>query len=133
MMKLVFKIIGGLLALLVFLFVVQGVASESGEVVVVQTLGAHGEAEETRLWVVDLDGQQYLRSGSPMAAWYQRMQANPSVQIQRGDLSFTATSVPKPELRTQINQLMNEKYGWADDLIGVMFGRDDAIPILLQR
>ena len=133
MMKLVFKLVGGLVALLVLLFVVQGVASESGEVVVVQTQSEQGEVEETRLWVVDLDDQQYLRSGSPMAAWYQRMQANPSVHIQRGDLSFSATTVSKPEMRAQINQLMNEKYGWADDFIGVMFGRDDAIPILLQR
>jgi hypothetical protein len=27
---------------------------------------------------------------------------------------------------------MRDKYGWADQLIGLLFGRDDAIPIRLN-
>ncbi|MEM7078024.1 MAG: hypothetical protein AAF513_05280 [Pseudomonadota bacterium] len=132
-MRLVLKVLGGLVALLLLVVILQFVASESGEVVVLTSTDAGGTPQETRLWVVDLDGQWYLRTGSEASGWYRRLVANPQVTVGRGDGVFAATAVPEPAKRDTINGLMNAKYGWADDFIDLMFGREDAIPILLDR
>lgn len=131
-MKLVLKIVGIIFGILLGLFILQAVASESGEVVVVHTTDTNGEVAQTRLWVVDHEGAMWLRSGTPMAGWYQRMQANPNVLVVRAEQEFALTAVPIVAMRDTINQKLNDKYGWADDVIEVFFGRDDAIAIRLD-
>lgn len=121
-----------LLSLFVGVMILQGVASESGEVVVLSTQGAGDEPEETRLWVVDLDGFQYLRAGQPGSAWLKRLQATPRVGVERGDVRMAYNAIPEPERRAQINDMMAAKYGWADAFIGKLFGRDGAIPVRLE-
>ena len=128
-MKLALKIVGGLFLVLVLVVVVEIIASESGEVVVVTTLDDAGTPAETRLWVVDHAGSAYLRSGSPQSGWFQRMQTNPAITVVRGDLTMTATVEPDVSLRDTVNGLMREKYGWADAYISMLFGREDATPI----
>lgn len=120
-----------LLTLFAGVLILQGVASESGEVVVLSTQGSGDEPEETRLWVVDLDGFQYLRAGQPESAWLKRLQATPRVGVERGDDRMAYDAVPEPERRDEINALMATKYGWADAFIGALFGRDDATPVRL--
>lgn len=131
-MKVVLKVVGGLVAAFVLLMVVQLIASESGEVVVVESMDDQGQPQETRLWVVDHDGHAWLRSGSPEAGWYQRMMANPKVKVTRGEQAFNAVVDAQPEQRKIVNDLMLEKYAWADQLIALLFGRDDAIPLRLN-
>ncbi len=128
-MKLVLKILGGVVLLLALVIVVQFIASESGEVVVVTTTDADGTPAETRLWVVDHAGSAYLRSGSPQSGWFQRMQANPTISVVRGDTTMRATIETDVSLRGTVNDLMREKYGWADAYISMLFGREDATPI----
>ena len=130
-MKIVFRLLIGLVLALAALMTLQIIASESGEVVLVSSRDADGAMQETRLWVVEYEGASYLRSGSPMAGWYQRMQANPDVEVTRDERTFLAQARPDVSLREPINALMREKYGWADQFIALMFGRDDAIPIRL--
>ncbi len=132
-MKLVLKILGGIVAVLVALFVVQMIASESGEVVVVTTQNAQGDPQETRLWIVEHEGSSWLRAGVESSAWYQRLAANPKITVKRGGTAFTATAVPEPAAVADINRLMNEKYGWADDFIGMLFGRDGSVAIRLEQ
>jgi len=125
-----------LIWLIVFLFaglmLVQMVASESGEVVVLATRGGGEEAEETRLWIVDHEGSQYLRSGQAQAGWFTRLKANPRVGLERSGQRNAFDAVPEPAKQAVINDLMRAKYGWADEFIGMMFGRDDATPIRLD-
>jgi hypothetical protein len=40
---------------------------------------------------------------------------------------------PTPEARDTINDLMNQKYGWADSLICFLMPRDKKVPVRLQR
>lgn len=131
-MKLVLKLLGALVVLLLLIVVLQVIASESGEVVVVTTQDAEGGQQETRLWVVDADGVAWLRSGSSQAGWFQRMQQNPTVEVVRNEGRFTATVHPDETQRDAVNALMNDKYGWADSYIALLFGRDDAIPLRLD-
>ncbi len=72
-----------IIALFAMVIVLQIMASESGEVVVITTRDAAGDARDTRLWVLDHQGSAWLRSGSPHSGWYQRTLANPQVGVQR--------------------------------------------------
>jgi hypothetical protein len=38
---------------------------------------------------------------------------------------------PKPEARDTINDLMNQKYGWADSLVCLLMPRDKKVPVRL--
>jgi len=124
--------LGGLLALAVVIFVSQIVASETGEVVVLTTTGTDGEPVETRLWVVDLEGSQYLRA-SEGSGWYGRLMADAAVELRRGENSSPYAAVPAPEVRGAVNDLMREKYGWRDVYIDwLVGGRDNAFPIRMD-
>ena len=131
-MKVVLKILGAVIGVFILLIVIQAVASESGEVVVVQTQDAAGEVSQTRLWVVEHDGSIWLRSGSPEAGWYKRIQGNNNIVVTRGESTAKYAVTAVPGMQTTINTLMNEKYGWADDVIDTMFGVADAVALRLD-
>jgi hypothetical protein len=129
-MKIVLYLVGALLAVVILVFVSQMVASETGEVVVLTSDGADGPAE-TRLWVVDLDGVQYLRA-SPESGWYQRLVAEPDALLERAGSSAAYRAEARLDLADEINGLMHEKYGWRDAYIEVLIGgREDAVPVAL--
>ncbi len=121
--------------LLVALLLVGGVyqyAAESREVVVLTTYGEEGSPQETRLWIVDLEAYQYLRAGFDGAGWYQRLIADPEVEVVRNGDGAIYTAVPDPSKTAQVNDLMADKYGWADAYIGMLFGRGGAIAVRLE-
>ena len=129
-MKIVLYLIGALLAFVILIFVSQIVASETGEVVVLTSQSPDGP-EETRLWVVDLDGVQYLRA-SPDSGWYQRLVAEPDALLERNGETRNYHSEARLDLAEDINALMREKYGWRDAYIDLLLGgRDDAVPVAL--
>ncbi len=122
-------IVGVLAALALLVIGIQMIASETGEVVVLTTLEPEGEPVETRLWVVDHQGDQYLRA-KPRSGWYRRLLAGPAVRLRRGGHEVAYHAVPAPELRDVVNRLMREKYRWRDRYISLLVGtRDDAVPI----
>jgi hypothetical protein len=131
-MKLVLKIVGALLALVLLLFLGQSVASESGEVVVVHSLDTDGAPKETRVWVVDDQGAQWLRTGSAQSKWMARLRAHPEIQVTRKGDTRSYLAVPVPDARAAINRLMAEKYGWADGFIGLLISRDQAQVVRLD-
>ena len=109
----------------------QMVASESGEIVVLRTVDASGGVHETRLWVVDHDGSQWLRAGNAGVGWYTRLAAHPEVEVTRGADSRAYRAVPAPEARDAINDQMNQKYGWADSYIRFWFAPEKKIAVRL--
>jgi hypothetical protein len=123
--------LGVLAALGVALATIEYVASESGEVVVLHTRDAQGVSHETRLWVVDHDGAQWLRAGNASVGWYARLAANPEVEIERRHDTLAYRAQPEPELRDTINERMQEKYGWADSYVCFFFPREHKIPVRL--
>ncbi len=132
-LKVALKIAGAFGALIVVIFLLQIVASELGEVVILTTDDATGEPAETRLWVVDLEGSAWLRSGSPQSGWFLRIKANPLIRVERGGQPYRYRAVFVPERRAEINALMREKYGWSDAYISLLFGRDEAVPVRLDQ
>lgn len=131
-MKIVVRLAIAVLSLGVLWGLLQVLAGESGEVVVLTTTDDTGAAQETRLWVVDHDGSTWLRSGTGGgSAWYQRLVKQPNIEVKRNAATTNYLAKPEPEQRDEINRLINEKYGWADTYIGWWITRADAIPIRL--
>lgn len=129
-MKIVIYLIAALLALAIVVFGSQMLASETGEVVVLTSQGPDGSGD-TRLWVVDLEGVQYLRA-SPDSGWYQRLLAEPDARLERNGETHPYRTETRLMLAADINALMREKYGWRDAYIDLLLGgRDDAVPVAL--
>ncbi|HEY5681244.1 MAG TPA: hypothetical protein VIS55_14340 [Pseudomonadales bacterium] len=129
-MKFVGYLIGSVVILVVLIFVSQLVASESAEVVVLTSQGPDG-GQDTRLWVVDRDGLQYLRA-SPDSGWYQRLAAEPQVLLVRNGNSAAYRAEIRMALAEDVNRLMREKYGWRDAYIEFLIGdRMAAVPVAL--
>jgi F420H(2)-dependent quinone reductase len=128
------RILGAVVALLVLAMGLSFVASESGEVVVLKTKSANAAQpdHETRVWVVDDGGKQWLRAGDPHSTWLLAIQRDPLVEVVRGEKSAAYTAVPDVAARDRMNALFAEKYGWADRYVAMLFGRDDATPIRLD-
>ena len=107
------------------------VASELGEVVVLQSRKPDGDTKRTRLWVVDIDGSQYLRA-SPDSDWYLFLQNAPEASLTRADATQTYRAEPQMAQAQELNRLMREKYGWRDAYSEFLFGgREDAVPVAL--
>lgn len=132
MKKIVIWILTGVVGLIGALFLLQMAASERVEVVELHTLDDKTETVTTRLWVVDHEGLQYLRAGGGESGWTGRALANGEIKMTRNNETRSYRVDPRPMLKDKINNLMNEKYTWGDDLIGAMVGsRESALPIAL--
>lgn len=132
-MRWVIRIGLGLLLVLAAVAGLERYAAESGEVVVLYAHDPGGEVVETRLWVVDFEGAQYLRTGADGSGWYRRLEADPQIELVRGGRRASYRAVADPALSQQINALMERKYGWRDAFIGAMVGgRSGSIPIRLD-
>ncbi len=119
--------IGIVLASLVGLVVLAAgalrLSMELGEVVVLRAQDDAGAAQETRLWVVDVDGAAYLRTGNPQTAWLLRVRAQPEVEVTRGaaTASFRAVPLDDPALRDRVNAAVAEKYGISEAALRATF------------
>ena len=111
----------------------QALASESGEVVSLTTHDHQGRTRVTRLWVVEYEGAEWLRAGSPGSTWFERLKENPKIELKRKSHTLFYHAVPVPSMRSTINQLMREKYGWRDRYVSFFYSRDDAMPIRLEK
>ena len=132
MWKPVLWVIGLVLGLALAAFALQFIASESGEVVVLETRDGDAIAR-TRLWVVEDDGRLWLRSGGDGSRWYQRLVAEPSVALEREGVTRKYFAHPEPDRVHRINDLMAAKYGWRDTVIGWFVGdRSADVPVRLE-
>lgn len=134
-MRIVLGIVGALLLVVVVLLGGVMAASElGGEVVVLRTQDAGGEPVETRLWVVDHEGAQWLRAGMPDSGWLTRLEAQPMVEVVRAGRTgrYRAVPVREPAVRDRIHALMAEKYGLGDRLVSLMRDGSASVPVRLD-
>ena len=131
-MRLIAKLLGSVFALLLFVVLLQGVASETGEVVVLTSVDqAISAPTTTRLWVVDHDVAIWLR-GDAASGWTQRVLAQSTpVVLERNGVRYEFVVTSEPERLALVNQLMREKYGWRDQLISMMAPREDSVALRL--
>jgi hypothetical protein len=110
------------------------IASESGEVVVLQTFDPVGTGYETRLWVIEDGDRLWLRAGDPESRWLQRLRVKPEVELERGGetRSYRAVPVDDPDVRTWLNASLAEKYGWADRFVSILGDHSVCVPTRLD-
>lgn len=119
---------------LVAVLVLGAIAIDEGEVVALTTFDPDGKSHLTQLWIVDLDGQSYLRAAAPDNAWLERLRAQPEAVLARGeeDRAVVATPVSSAELRARVNGAMAEKYGASDRLYSAFFDRSQSVPVRID-
>ncbi len=122
-MKITLVIVSIILGLVLVLGVIQTVASERIEVVQLHTTDEQGKAHTTRLWIVDDDGQQYLR-GDVGGGWVTRLLAHPSFELTRSEQTKQYAYKFRPDKVERINALMREKYTWGDAFFDMMGARE---------
>ena len=107
---------------------------DEGEVVELTTYDANAHEHETELWIVDVDGRRYVRADLPGADWLERLRARPEVLLRRDGVEerVTARPVDDPAVREAIARAMAEKYGFVDDLVGILRDEDAVVPVILE-
>lgn len=127
------RIAGAILGLLVLVAVATYVAGEQTEVAVLHTVDDAGAPHATKMWVVDRDGVAWVRVARPERLWFQRLEAQPRVEITRGDTTQAMLATPdrSPAARAAIDAAFRAKYGLVDWWYGVLL-RSDPIPVRLD-
>ena len=107
-------------------------ASElGGEVVGLRSFDAEGRGYDTRLWIVDHENRGYLR-GSPDSGWYARIEAAPQVELDRAGQTQSFQAIPSESMSERVNQLMAQKYGVANQMLGLAADVDENTAIRLE-
>ena len=85
------------------------------------------------LWAVEDAGSVWLRAARPDRTWLGWLRKHPSVELEfDGDSErYTAEIFDTPEARDRVDDLMREKYQWADWLREQILG-DDTVPVRLE-
>lgn len=98
------------------------VALEGREVVKLRTRDASGTERETRAWVADADGAEWVEAANAERPFLQQIQGGSGVDLWRDGAwrSCAATLEPPPAGHARIRRLLAEKYGWADRWIGLL-------------
>lgn len=116
-----------LLAIVVSFFVLLALgtylAGERTEVAVLTTHEADGAPHDTKMWIVDYEGQAYVRIGRPGRGWGERLKADPKVELTRagsGPSRRAAVIVTEPGTVDAVARAFSDKYGWVDWWYGVV-------------
>lgn len=123
----------GLVLAIAFGGSIYGASELGGEVVTLRTREGAKEVE-TRLWVVDDGGFQYLRAGNPGSGWLQRIELDPNVVVERNGVATRYRGVPvidDPAQPARIHERMREKYGFADRIVSVLGDRSLSVAVRL--
>ena len=133
-MRIVLVSIGAIVLAAVVFFGVVILASESGEVVTLRTVDGQGESHATRLWLIEHEGAEFVRTGHPDKLWFVRLRANPSVELEReGAISKrTAVVVHDAETTRGVNDVYEGKYGDANWIVALSGDAADRVVVRLD-
>lgn len=122
------------------LLVLGSLVLDEGEVVTLLTEKG-GRQYSTQLWVVEVDGRQYVRANRPNALWLARLATNPAVELRRDSAPhpeaveiYWASLVDDPAVKARVDAEIARKYHFADRTWGRFAKRSDSLVIeLLPR
>lgn len=106
--------------------------AESETVQVVST-NEDGSTRETKVWLVALEGQGYIRTGS--TRWGGNVERDPRIvlRVAGEELPLQVEFVTDDEARERVVGAFREKYGLSDRLLSPFRGRNPKIMRLVQR
>ena len=131
-----------LLALLVLLAPVSGASgekafdwdrySEEGTVTVLTT-NEDGSTRETKVWLVVVEGQGYIRTGK--TRWGGNIERNPEIVLRIGEteLPLRVEFVTDETERDAVKAALRAKYGFSDWILSPFRGSNPKIMRLIPR
>ena len=136
-MKVLYWVIGVIVAIPVLLFgTIYGASELGGEVVTLARANGDGEVSAVRVWIVDEGGSTWIEHGAADAFWITKLADDPEVLVTRDGRPQTFLGSPDPDAHDQYHRLRQAKYGWADGVVAVLGGGgpDDCqgVPVRLQ-
>ena len=105
--------INGLLVAGIYGAFVLGAGHLSGEIVELETHDARGGTMHTSLWIVERNGDLWLRAHRSDAGWLERLRLAPEVHMTRAETrqAFRAEIVEEALFVDRVQDAMREKYG----------------------
>jgi hypothetical protein len=103
------------------------------DVVRIVTTDEDGGTRETKIWIVEVDGRGFVRTGG--TRWFGNIERDPNVVLKAAglELQLRATPVEDEALRARIEEAFAAKYGWTDRLRNlVVFGRSNLLELGLR-
>lgn len=139
-LALVAKLVAALVVCTALLIAAAFVGMESAEVVVLRYRDDHGDRQDARLWVIDLDGAPSVTTGSDTRR-AALIRANPDVELVRDGrvecrrARVFAADAGTSEDRRTAERLYREKYGFrlhVSQSLRTFLGGAGAEPVLIR-
>ena len=135
-MKWLYVAIGILVGLpLAFFGLIYAASELGGEVVVLHRPAADGSVDRVRLWIVEDEKGTWIEHGGADAVWLSQLAENPLLTVERNGAPRQYHAVTDPDACTLYQRLRREQYGWADQLVALGGGEDEActsVPVRLE-
>jgi len=93
-----------------------------------------GDARETKIWFVVLDGQGFIRTGN--SNWGENIRRDPSdvvLRIEDKEYPLRAEFIENDGLRERVVAAFRAKYGWFDGFINFVRGKRPNIMHMISR
>lgn len=105
----------------------------SVETVEIVTTNEDGTPKETTIWLVVVDGEGYVRTGS--TRWKANIDRDKDVtlRIEGSEYPLRVEFATDAELRARVEQAFRDKYGFSDSFIDIFRSGDSNIMRLLPR
>ncbi len=111
---------------------------KAAQEVVLGTTSASGTEHATRLWIVVVEGEPYLRSmNGPGARWYREITRSGDGSLvlddeRRRRFAVRAEHVDDPATLAQVSKAIKKKYGWTHPQYLPRFLDDDSVAATLR-
>ncbi len=131
-MRVLLTVLATVLVILVTAVVAHFAVIELGrEVVALRTRASDGSWQQTRLWVVDYNGDAWLHSAGK--AWERRFEGNPVVELVRHGETRRYRAEPDRTAHPAIDAALRKKYGLADRWVRFLAPCDESVlPVRLR-
>jgi hypothetical protein len=128
------RLLVGALCVLLLVAGITIFAAESGEVVLLRTQGGDGQWRETRVWIIQSEGELWIEATTPDRPFMADLGVDLKVEIVGGDtaIPYWALVVHRDIAHEFIREEMRARYGWADWWIGLLFDNSRSVAIRLK-
>ena len=136
-MKVMYWVLGILIGVpAAFFAVIYGASELGGEVVTLERAQANGDVNKVRIWIVDQDDASWIEHGEAESFWITQLTESPTIVLSREGRAVSYMGTPDRESHDLYHKLRREKYGWADQIVGLVSGgaaECQGVPVRLER